>query len=498
MKRALLAAALVAALIFGAGAVHAASFTYHGTLQDSGKPAEGNYDIELTLYSAASGGSVIGGPLVMYKVPVHGANFSTQTDFGPLTKSFTQAYIAVRVRAAGNGPFAALDARSPMAVGATASVCPGAWTLGGNASNPAGSYLGTADSNPLTFEVNATQAGQITPSGNGTTSTPNVVFGYSGNSALSSGGATIAGGGDSVFGGNRVQGAFAAVGGGTKNTASGLWSTVAGGLANTAGGYASTVSGGQESNASGSSAMIPGGYSNAAGGDFSFAAGNNAVVRNASNTPDCSSGLNCGDYGTFVWADTSTCLPFTSTGPNQFLIQATGGVGINTSTIVRRRCETHYDGAGAVQHTTTRQTLHRIAYKGPNYSAIHYGPNGDWYIRSAAGMAAGVVITAGSGCKIPAESWVHRHRHGQRRSTDLDRCQRCKPDNGRRVDQHFRPHIQGSLCRCRRWQRTGQSAGAASANLVLQSRSCRRPPHGTDGGGFFQILWPRRGRPACG
>jgi hypothetical protein len=71
MKRALLSAALVAALIFGAGAIHAASFTYHGSLQDSGKPAEGSYDIELTLYSSPSGGSVIGGPLVMHKVLKH-------------------------------------------------------------------------------------------------------------------------------------------------------------------------------------------------------------------------------------------------------------------------------------------------------------------------------------------------------------------------------------------------------------------------------------------
>jgi hypothetical protein len=36
--------------------VQAATFSYHGSLQDSGKPAEGSYDLELTLYTAAGGG----------------------------------------------------------------------------------------------------------------------------------------------------------------------------------------------------------------------------------------------------------------------------------------------------------------------------------------------------------------------------------------------------------------------------------------------------------
>ena len=40
MKRTLLFAALAAASILAAGAAHAAVFTYHGNLQDAGKPAE--------------------------------------------------------------------------------------------------------------------------------------------------------------------------------------------------------------------------------------------------------------------------------------------------------------------------------------------------------------------------------------------------------------------------------------------------------------------------
>ena len=47
-----------------------------------------------------------------------------------------------------------------------------------------------------------------------------------------------------------------------------------------------------------------------------------------------SSGDHDGDQGTFVWADNSLGPfdAFTSTGPNQFLVRAAGGVGINTTT----------------------------------------------------------------------------------------------------------------------------------------------------------------------
>jgi hypothetical protein len=132
----------------------AATFAYHGSLQDGGKPAEGKYDLELTLYSAANGGSAIGGPLTMNAVPVQGGNFNTEADFGPQTKIQGDAWLAVSVRPAGsNEGFAPLSERSLVAAAATSSVCPGAWTLQGNAGNPVGSYLGTADTQPLVFDV---------------------------------------------------------------------------------------------------------------------------------------------------------------------------------------------------------------------------------------------------------------------------------------------------------------------------------------------------------
>lgn len=365
MKRTLLSAALVAALGFGAGTAQAASFSYHGSLQDSGKPAQGSYDIELTLYSAASGGGVIGGPLVMYRVPVAGGNFSTEADFGPLAQSFNQAYISVRVRNAGKGEFAALEARAPVSAAAT-SVCPGAWTTSGNAGTVPGTgfgqnYLGTADNTALVIAVNGTQGGAIKPSGDTfNTSTPNVVFGSFSNSAASGiGGGTIAGGGSETSGGNSVTADFATVGGGEGNVASGRDSTVAGGFLNLASGQGSTVAGGQV---------------NSATGYLSFAAGDHAAANYT---------------GTFVWADNSTGAAFASTSSNQFLVQAAGGVGINSNTPTGNSL--------LVQGANTNITTTFKTTKGSNLSHVHYGAKGDWYIRSADSTGTVVIQDTGGG-----------------------------------------------------------------------------------------------------
>ena len=121
--------------------------------------------------------------------------------------------------------------------------------------------------------------------------------------------ATVAGG----FG--NVSGGFVAtVGGGSDNTASGSYATVGGGRQNNSSNYA-TVAGGYFNTASGSFATVPGGYQNSATKDYSFAAGRRAKANH---------------QGSFVWAD-STNADFASTANNQYLIRATGGVGIGTT-----------------------------------------------------------------------------------------------------------------------------------------------------------------------
>jgi hypothetical protein len=90
------------------------------------------------------------------------------------------------------------------------------------------------------------------------------------------------------------------------NTASGIYSVVSGG-----GGTAPIYS----NQALGDWSTVPGGRLNQASGNYTFAAGRRAKANH---------------HGTFVWAD-STDTDFASTGANQFLIRASGGVGIGTA-----------------------------------------------------------------------------------------------------------------------------------------------------------------------
>ncbi|HEY5998841.1 MAG TPA: hypothetical protein VI078_05995 [bacterium] len=261
------------------------------------------------------------------------------------------------------------------------------WSLAGNSgTNPATNFIGTTDSSPLELRVNNQRAlrlertvtsgewsiwwyaGQnvvggdagnwVTPrvtaatiSGGGgirdgaaaanrVTDVGGTVSGGLGNQAGNAGdfvddgrlatvggggyntasgaNATVAGGGD-----NTASGANATVAGGGANTASGWFAAVSGGGGNTASSYAAAVCGGSGNSAANEYAVVAGGRQNVAGGYASFAAGSQANVR----TP-AESGDSYGDTGTFVWNDNSGGS-FQSTGDNQFLVHASGGVGIN-------------------------------------------------------------------------------------------------------------------------------------------------------------------------
>jgi hypothetical protein len=104
------------------------------------------------------------------------------------------------------------------------------------------------------------------------------------------------------------------VGGGVHNEATDTGAAIAGGRENTAG-YDAAVGGGYGNNASGSRATVPGGELNTASGHTSFAAGRRAQAVHV---------------GAFVWADNQDA-DFNSTGANDFILRAQGGVGINTN-----------------------------------------------------------------------------------------------------------------------------------------------------------------------
>jgi trimeric autotransporter adhesin len=189
-------------------------------------------------------------------------------------------------------------------------------TVGGGYNNLAGNGGATLNDNPF-----ATVAGGIGNQAQGPTST---IGGGAGNLAVNTG-STVAGGT-----GNLADDA-GAVGGGQQNRANGAHSVVAGGQLNSATGAKSVVAGGEQGSANGVGAVVSGGFQNCAGGDHSWAGGFNANVRPSVASADggcvsiAVSGDANGDEGTFAWADAQNAA-YTSTGANQFLVRANGGV----------------------------------------------------------------------------------------------------------------------------------------------------------------------------
>jgi len=129
---------------------------------------------------------------------------------------------------------------------------------------------------------------------------------------LSDGNQSTVGGGN----GNSATGTGATVGGGSGNHATANYATVAGGNGNTASALRAAVGGGNSNVASGQDAVVPGGFVNAARGVMSFAGGYRAKANHD---------------GSFVWNDyeeQGVNDTLSTTGPNQFIIDAGGGVGI--------------------------------------------------------------------------------------------------------------------------------------------------------------------------
>jgi hypothetical protein len=177
-------------------------------------------------------------------------------------------------------------------------------TVGGGVNNRAGDDAGTVQDQRF-----ATVGGGI---GNRAAGGSSTVGGGSRNVAMGFF-STVAGGDD-----NHANGSVSAIGGGNSNTAAGSYTTVAGGIGNGATGESSAVGGGHGNFASGNFSAVPGGERNSAEGDYSFAAGQRSRAIHT---------------GAFVWSDSTTAAPgfFSSTANNQFLIKATGGVGIGTN-----------------------------------------------------------------------------------------------------------------------------------------------------------------------
>lgn len=277
------------------------AFTYQGKLTDGGPSANGLYDLEFTLYDAATNGSHVAGPRIVSPVGVTNGLFTTTIDFGVGVFTGEARWLGIAVRTNGVGGFATFPARqlltpapaalyapqagsaatvasnsvtaqglstpTPPAAGqvlafngtnlvwasATGAAVSNAWLLGGNAGTTPGlNFLGTTDNQPLEFKVNGQCALRLEPTL--TNGTINLIAGSPCNYVAPGViGAVIGGGGVSNWYGfpdstNRVASDWATIGGGIANGigTNSQSATIAGGDRNKVGGsdYACTIGGG--------------------------------------------------------------------------------------------------------------------------------------------------------------------------------------------------------------------------------------------------------------
>jgi hypothetical protein len=305
--------ALWIALMFSAAA-NAAPWTYRGTLNDGGAPANGRYDIRLSLLDAG-GAKSLAYPLTFNGVEVKNGSFAIDVDFGMDLTQFGALKLKTEVAQGGSGFVALGEPKAFDAKAALAGVC---WDTEGNAgTDDSINFIGTTDSEPLVIKTSGARIAAFQYVGS-LFGGPLIVLGDAANQGAVAGG-SILGGGNS-FDPNIVSGDYGTVSGGRGNQAKGGGSHVGGGISNRANGYAATTSGGVD---------------NCAGGDYSWAGGRAAQIRSGNEGSDglchfnATSGDADGDQGSFVWAGDHGGSSFTSTGPNQFLVRSDGGVGIN-------------------------------------------------------------------------------------------------------------------------------------------------------------------------
>ncbi len=213
-----------------------------------------------------------------------------------------------------------------------------AWGLTGNNGTSLGTnFLGTCDNSILELRTNDIRALLVIPH----PTDPNNGCG----GAPSNGSVSFVGNDNAIGAG--VERAI--VLGGTGNLVDSEYGSILNGSLNIVGGRASTIAGGFSNSITGDSAFIGGGFSNTANGEFSMIPGGSTNRTDGAYSMAAGRNAHAANDGTFVWADSGLSM-FMSTAENQFLIRASGGVGIGTNA---PQNPLHVTGAsGATQNLT--------------------------------------------------------------------------------------------------------------------------------------------------
>ena len=136
------------------------TITYQGRLMDGAVAASGNYDVQLTLFSAASNGTQIGSRITNSPVAISDGLFVAAADFGATAFNGADRFLEIGVRKNGTGPFAILSPRQKI------TPAPYAVTAGNVTGQISGANLSGTYGNSLGFTNPANQfSGSFSGSG---------------------------------------------------------------------------------------------------------------------------------------------------------------------------------------------------------------------------------------------------------------------------------------------------------------------------------------------
>ncbi len=95
--RALLRVSMIAMLSSSVHAQTDTTMTYQGELRESGAPADGTYNIDISLWDAVTNGTQIGPEVMFNGLPVSGGLFSVELDFGASAFDNTDRWLEISV-----------------------------------------------------------------------------------------------------------------------------------------------------------------------------------------------------------------------------------------------------------------------------------------------------------------------------------------------------------------------------------------------------------------
>ncbi|MEW5875913.1 MAG: tail fiber domain-containing protein [Candidatus Zixiibacteriota bacterium] len=322
---------------------------YQGILQSGGNPVNSTVSVVFTLYSVASGGTALWTETVNV-TPDNEGRFNVllgSTTPVPDSVFRTDAYLGIKV-----GADAEMSTRHRIVsvgysyrVGTVDSALGGTITskvsIGPGHTNSGVSGFVAGESNDLSSDWGTISGGRLNDMLDG----EGDVIGGGRTNVISDGDHCVIGGG---LGGTIRDNWWSVIGGGAANRvdSGGRYNAIVGGFANRIykDQYGATITGGSANrigqpgvNALAARAFatdsviggtVVGGVENTASGDFATVAGGYRNEALAYAAFAAGSGAHALHSGSFVWADSSDTM--SSTGPDQFLIQANGGVGIGT------------------------------------------------------------------------------------------------------------------------------------------------------------------------